>query len=86
MWFGYEDDHNWHALDVFRVKTILDLNKAGKKPATLFEDDLFEDTQENSKLNADLEAMDRKFKKGKRGKKNKNKKRRHHNPKTQWSQ
>ncbi|MCP4458051.1 MAG: Signal peptidase-like protein [Cytophagales bacterium] len=81
MWFGYKDDHNWHAIPVDRVENIIELNKAGEKPATLFEDELFENTQENSKINADLEAMDRKFNKGKKKKKNKNrnKKRRQHN-------
>lgn len=81
MWFGYKDEHNWHAVKASRVKEILELNKEGKKPATLFEDDLFEDTQENSKINADLEAMDRKFKKGNRKKKKRNKNQRHYHQK-----
>jgi len=83
MWFGYKDDHNWHAIPAARVKEILELNKKGKKPATLFEDALFEETQENSKINADLEAMDRKYNRAKKKKKNKNrnKKRQHHNQK-----
>ena len=72
MWFGYKDDHNWHPIPVLRVKEILELNKAGKKPASLLEDDLFEETPENTKINSDLEAMDRKFNKGKKKKKNKN--------------
>lgn len=85
MWFGYKDDHNWHSIPVLRVKEILELNKAGKKPASLFEDDLFEETQGNSKINSDLEAMDRKFNKGKKNKKNKNrnKKRRHNSQRPQ---
>jgi len=82
MWFGYKDDHNWHALPAARVKEILELNKNGKKPATLFEDDLFEETQENSKINADLEAMDQKYNRAKKKKKNKNRnKKRHQNNK-----
>ncbi len=83
MWFGYKDDHNWHSIPADRVKEIIEINKTGEKPATLFENELFEETQENAKINADLEAMDRKFNKSKRKKKNRNrnKKRRHHNKK-----
>ena len=85
MWFGYKGDHNWHSIPVLRVKEILELNKAGQKPATLFEDDLFEETQEISKINSDLEVLDRKLNKGKKKRKNKNrkKKRRHHQQKPQ---
>lgn len=81
LWFGYKDDHNWHAISSDRVKKIIALNKVGKKPATLFEDDFFEDPQGDARINADLEALNRKFDKGKKKKKNKNrnKKRRQHN-------
>jgi cell fate regulator YaaT (PSP1 superfamily) len=73
MWFGYESDHNWHALEVSRVSAILEMNKKGKKPATLAEDALEEEIVD-TKLNADLEAMDRKFNKGNKKKKKKKKK------------
>lgn len=76
MWFGYEDDNNWHSIDVKRVNEIIELNKKGKKPATLA-DNKVEDTKSTSSSgNSDLEAMDRKYKsKGKKKKKNKNRKR-----------
>ncbi len=77
MWFGYKDEHNWHALDVDRVNHILELNQKGKLPSGLMEDNL-EETGESAKLNADLEAMDRKFTKG-RKKKKKKKRKKHRN-------
>lgn len=81
LWFGYQDDQNWHAVEAARVREIIDMNKAGKKPANLFENDLQEDTQESRALNADLEAMDRKFNKGGgKRKKKKKKKNRHKGP------
>lgn len=76
MWFGYKDDHNWHSLDVSRVAEILELNKQGKKPASLTEDEYHVEESQNTGLNADLVAMDRKFggstKKKRKKKKNKN--------------
>ncbi|MEQ9466178.1 MAG: regulatory iron-sulfur-containing complex subunit RicT [Ekhidna sp.] len=72
MWFGYDDDNNWHAVDVQRVKEILELNKKGKKPSSLQEDQLAIDDLDTSSINSDLEAMDRKFSdKGKKKKKKK---------------
>ncbi len=76
MWFGYKDDHNWHALPIARVSAILELNKKGKKPASLTEDEYLVEENPGTGLNADLIAMDRKFggtKKKKRKKKHKNK-------------
>ncbi|MFK7952390.1 MAG: stage 0 sporulation family protein [Ekhidna sp.] len=75
MWFGYDDDNNWHPVDVPRVKEILELNKKGKKPSTLLEDKEEEVVQ--TSINSDLVAMDKKFsgsggnKKKKKKKKNK---------------
>lgn len=74
MWFGYKDDHNWHAVSAERVRQILELNKQGKKPASLFEDEDQVEVQQSGRLNADLVAMDRKFGKGPQGKKKKKKK------------
>lgn len=75
MWFGYDDDNNWHAVDVERVKEILELNKKGKKPSSLQENEIATDDLDTSSINSDLEAMDRKFsgqgKKKKKKKKNK---------------
>jgi cell fate regulator YaaT (PSP1 superfamily) len=66
MWFGYKDENTWYPVSTQRVNQILELNKLGKKPATLEVD------QEVAKepiaaLNSDLVNMDNKFK-------NKNKK------------
>jgi cell fate regulator YaaT (PSP1 superfamily) len=83
MWFGYESDHNWHALEVGRVKAIVEMNKKGKKPATLSEDAIEEEVVD-TKLNADLEAMDRKFNKG--NQKKKKKKNRNRGPQNQNQQ
>lgn len=61
MWFGYKEDNNWYPLNVDRVNEILQMNKEGKKPATL------QINQEEvraplSTLNSDLESMDKKYK------------------------
>lgn len=61
MWFGYKEENTWYPLDVERVNEILALNKAGKKPATLEEDEL-EVREPVSVLNSDLENLDKKFK------------------------
>ncbi|MEP5612650.1 MAG: regulatory iron-sulfur-containing complex subunit RicT [Cyclobacteriaceae bacterium] len=75
MWFGYEDDNNWYSLDVKRVKEVLELNKRGKKPATLVDDKVEEIKFGGSTANSDLEAMDKKYNKGKgKKKRSKNKK------------
>lgn len=59
MWFGYDDDNNWHPVNVDRVKEILALNKNGKKPSTLLEDK--EEEVVETSINSDLVAMDKKF-------------------------
>ncbi len=76
MWFGYDDDNNWHSIDVKRVKEIVELNKKGKKPATLADNKVEEVKMESGSANSDLEAMDKKYKgKSKKKKRNKSKKR-----------
>lgn len=60
MWFGYNEENTWYPLNVDRVNQILELNRAGKKPATLQEDELAEKIPVQ-KLNSDLERMDQKF-------------------------
>lgn len=71
MWFGYADDNNWYSVDVNRVKEIQTLNRGGKKPASLQENELVVETDISS-INSDLEAMDKKFSgKGKKKKKKK---------------
>ncbi len=87
MWFGYDDDNNWHPVDVERVKEILELNKKGEKPSTLLEDKEEEVVQ--TSINSDLVAMDKKFsgegnkKKKKKGNKFQGKK--NHHPKKENS-
>lgn len=78
MWFGYDDDNNWHSIDIQRVKEILAMNAKGKKPATLIDDKISDQKSDYSAMNSDLEAMDKKYKgkakRKKNRKKNKNRK------------
>jgi cell fate regulator YaaT (PSP1 superfamily) len=74
MWFGYKEDNNWYPLNIDRVNEILEMNKLGKKPATL------QINQEEvkvplAKLNSDLENLDKKFKDKSQNKKKKKKNR-----------
>jgi len=84
MWFGYKEDNNWYPLNIDRVNEILELNKAGKKPATL-EINEEEIRVPLAKLNSDLENLDRKFqdKTKRKKKKNKNRNRDRNNPNQQ---
>lgn len=93
LWFGYEDEANWYPVPAERVFEILEMNKDGKKPASLMDNELLPDlTEEGASLNSDLVAMDKKFNKGHKHKKkkknrnrnkkkfyNKNKNRNHNN-------
>lgn len=78
MWFGYDDENTWIPIEVERVNEILALNKKGKNPASLMEDN--EPDKDSTALNSDLERMDKKYTK-KKGKKrgNKRKSRRNKN-------
>jgi hypothetical protein len=76
MWFGYSDDATWFPVPTERVFEILEMNKQGKKPANLVENEIVVDKMETNTLNSDLVAMDKKFNKGKRKKKRKNRKNR----------
>lgn len=72
MWFGYKEDNNWYPLRIDRVNEILEMNKAGKKPASL-EVNTEVVREPVSKLNSDLESMDKKYQsKSKKKKKNRN--------------
>jgi cell fate regulator YaaT (PSP1 superfamily) len=72
MWFGYKEDNNWFPLDVARVNEILEMNRAGKKPASL-KINIEEVKAPLSKLNSDLENLDKKFQdKSKKKKNNRN--------------
>ncbi len=73
MWFGFKEDNNWYPLRIDRVNEILEMNRAGKKPASL-EINEEEVKEPVSKLNMDLENLDKKFQsKSKKKKKNRNK-------------
>lgn len=79
MWFGYTGENTWHPVEASRVKEIIALNKEGKKPVTLYEDEFGMEQAEIQTLNSDLERLDKKFKdkgKGKGKSNNRNKKRR----------
>lgn len=72
MWFGYKEENNWYPLKIERVNEILEMNRAGKKPASL-EVNVEEVKEPVSKLNRDLENLDKKFQgKSKKKKKNRN--------------
>lgn len=74
MWFGYKEENTWHPINITRVNEILALNKAGKKPATLQANEI-EAKVPVTKLNSDLENLDKKYqnkKKKKRNNKNRN--------------
>jgi cell fate regulator YaaT (PSP1 superfamily) len=75
MWFGYSEENTWYPLDVERVNKILEMNREGKKPATL-KDDVIAEKIPIQKLNSDLAQMDQKFRDKSKSKKKK-KKRRH---------
>ena len=64
MWFSLDGENTWHPLNISRVKEIQKLNKEGKKPATLLDDEL-EEKPVMAALNSDLVAMDRKFNRNK---------------------
>jgi cell fate regulator YaaT (PSP1 superfamily) len=79
MWFCFDGDNNWHPLKTDRVKEIIALNAAGKKPETLSEDKIEIKEIESGGINSDLALMDKKFssknQKSKNSKRNKNRNR-----------
>jgi cell fate regulator YaaT (PSP1 superfamily) len=88
MWFGFREDNTWYPLNVSRVNEILQLNREGKRPASLEENKVAE-REPASALNSDLESLDRKFKnkstqkkrrKGGRGRDNRNRNNQGPNP------
>lgn len=72
MWFGFNEENTWYPLNVERVNQILELNRAGKKPANLQEDQLAEKIP-LQKLNSDLAQMDERFRDKSKNKKKKKK-------------
>jgi cell fate regulator YaaT (PSP1 superfamily) len=74
MWFGFREDNNWYPINIDRVNEILLMNKEGRKPANLEQDQLAV-KESISVRNSDLETLDKKFSnkpKKKKKKKNKN--------------
>jgi cell fate regulator YaaT (PSP1 superfamily) len=68
MWFGFKEDNNWYPLNTDRVNEILEMNRAGKRPATL-EIDKIAEKEVGGALNSDLESLDKKFKDKSKGNK-----------------
>jgi len=69
MWFGFKEDNNWYPLNTDRVNEILEMNRAGKRPATLDIDKIAE-KEVGSALNSDLDTLDKKFKDKSKGNNN----------------
>jgi cell fate regulator YaaT (PSP1 superfamily) len=84
MWFGFSEENTWYPLSVKRVNEILELNRAGKKPATL-DTDYVAEKAPVAALNSDLAQLDRKFadRGKKKKKKRRNRDRRHSRPSNQ---
>jgi cell fate regulator YaaT (PSP1 superfamily) len=71
MWFGFNEENTWYPLNINRVNHILQMNREGKKPASL-ELDVEVEKIPVETLNSDLARMDQKFKgKSKKRKKKK---------------
>lgn len=81
MWFGYKEENTWYPINISRVNEILELNRAGKKPASL-EINVEEAKVPVAKLNSDLSSLDKKFqdRSKKKKKKNRNRDRRNGGP------
>lgn len=76
MWFGFREDNNWYPINIDRVNEILEMNRAGRKPATL-EENALPEKETGGPLNSDLENLDKKYKnKSKKKNKNRNRNRR----------
>jgi len=74
MWFGYKNENTWIPVEASRVSEVMELNKSGKKPATLLENEHSESDDDTTiALNSDLEELDRKYKKKTKRKKRKKK-------------
>lgn len=83
MWFGYKEENTWYPVNIDRVNEILVLNRAGKKPATLLAGEV-EAKVPVTKLNSDLENLDKKYQnKSKKKKRSKNRNRDKKNPQQQ---
>jgi len=73
MWFGFQDETTWFPLPVERVVEIIEMNKAGKTPATLESNEvLIKDDRIMIREKEELSRFDDKFK-SKNKKRNKKK-------------
>jgi hypothetical protein len=71
MWFGFVSENTWYPLNIERVNQILQMNREGRKPASL-DLDVAAVKIPVETLNSDLARMDQKFKgKSKKRKKKK---------------
>lgn len=75
MWFSYNDDNNWHAVDCSRVAEIMEMNSRGETPSSLKLDKAVDAEEVFSNSNRDLELLDKKFSQTKKKKKRKPKNR-----------
>jgi len=80
MWFGFREESNWYPVNIERVNEILEMNRAGKKPANLEENEVAE-KEVGAPLNSDLESLDKKFRsKNKKKKRSRDRNRRDNRP------
>lgn len=63
MWFGFQDETTWFPLPVERVVEIIEMNKAGKTPATLeSNEEVIKDDRVMIREKEELSRFDDKFK------------------------
>lgn len=63
MWFGFQDETTWFPLQVERVIEIIEMNKAGKTPATLeSNEEIIKDDRIMIREKEELSRFDDKFK------------------------
>lgn len=67
MWFSYDSENSWHPIKTERVREIIKMNKAGRIPENLIDDQQPEVAEVG--LNSDLERMDKKYRNTRRNKK-----------------
>ena len=72
MWFGFQDETTWFPLPVERVTEIIEMNKAGKTPATLeSNEEVIKDDRVMIREKEELSRFDDKFKSKNKKKKKK---------------
>ena len=74
MWFGFEGENNWYPIPTSRVAEIQQMNKEGKKPASLASNT--DPSQTIAKaITSDLERLDKKYSGKKKPKRRKSRRR-----------